>query len=345
MDTGKPTPLSEINLNTHSLQSSIGTGGYRGDSNSGSEHDFEIEEFDECEMVSDITAISRAVDQRSREPKGPKRSMFLPCLLFIVSVSAVLIIHRQGSSNASGEFASKTVMTGNQFDAIPIAIPSRTASNKTESKSVEGNIIEFTIVNLNTNANTCTHIKETHVLQCIPSHNEATDKFRIRLHPEWAPVGVQRFKDLTASQFWREVRIFRIVPDFISQFGISSDPDVAKSWSSMTLQDDPVIKTNDRGTVSFATSGVNTRTTQLFINTNDNWYLDSEGFAPIGEVPPSGEGYGGMEVVNEFYSGYGEKPKQRDIRKDGAEYLMKEFPLLSYFVTAEFVDQDDVFDI
>ena len=60
---------------------------------------------------------------------------------------------------------------------------------------------------------------------------------------------------------------------------------------------------------------------------------------------PAGEGYGGMEVVDEFYSGYGQKPDQTKIREEGEAYLKKEFPLLSYFVNADFVDQEGIFQI
>lgn len=52
-----------------------------------------------------------------------------------------------------------------------------------------------------------------------------------------------------------------------------------------------------------------------------------------------------MEVVDEFYSGYGQKPDQTKIREEGEAYLKKEFPLLSYFVNADFVDQEGIFQI
>lgn len=210
-------------------------------------------------------------------------------------------------------------------------------NSQSSSSSNNGTIVvEFTVANLNTNAVNCTVINRE--LQCIPFHNNATNKFRIRLHPEWAPIGVDRFMYLTNSDFWHGVRIFRIVPNFVSQFGISSYPN--EGWSNVEqLLDDPSGKSsNSRGTVTFATSGENTRTTQVFINTANNEYLDNQGFAPIGEVLMAGHGYGGMDVVQEFYSGYGERPEQNKIKTIGEEYLIQEFPLLSYLVSAEVVN-------
>jgi cyclophilin family peptidyl-prolyl cis-trans isomerase len=104
------------------------------------------------------------------------------------------------------------------------------------------------------------------------------------------------------------------------------------------LEDDPVVASNVRGTVTFATAGANTRTTQIFINTGDNVFLDKQGFSPIGVVLDASDDYGGMEVVDEFYAGYGEKPDQGLIRKSGIEYLDDKFPNLSFFVSAEFVE-------
>lgn len=205
------------------------------------------------------------------------------------------------------------------------------------SGSTAGSTIEFTVANLDTNRDKCAHIEPANRLECVPNHDESTHKFRIQLHPEWSPIGVKRFEELTRADFWNDVRIFRIVPGFVSQFGLSSDPSTQQQWGDQ-IKDDPVVGSNVRGTVTFATAGPNTRTTQIFINTGDNEFLDNQGFSPIGEVLPAGDGFGGMEVVDEFYSGYGEDPDQGSIRTDGIEYLKEQFPLLSFIVSAEFVE-------
>lgn len=75
---------------------------------------------------------------------------------------------------------------------------------------------------------------------------------------------------------------FRVLPGFIVQWDINGDPKVSKDWSQLTIGDDPTKESNKRGTITFATSGPNSRTTQVFINLNDNPRVDELGFTPFG---------------------------------------------------------------
>jgi peptidyl-prolyl cis-trans isomerase A (cyclophilin A) len=120
--------------------------------------------------------------------------------------------------------------------------------------------------------------------------------FVIEAHRDWAPQGVDRFHELVQAGYFDDSRFFRVVPGFIAQFGIAGDPKVASVWRSRTIPDDPVVQRNQRGFLSYAMNGPDTRSTQIFINLADNSRLDAQGFAPIGQVVE------GMEVVEKLYS-------------------------------------------
>jgi len=152
----------------------------------------------------------------------------------------------------------------------------------------------------------------------------------VKLHPEWAPIGVKRIKDLTADSFWDACRAFRVLPNFVVQLGINGDPTKQNKWKH-NIDDDPVKASNTRGMVTFAMAGRNTRTTQIFFNKVDNSRLDKEKFAPFGEV------ISGMEVIDRIYADYKEKPDQGQIQQKGNEYLEKTFPKMSYIKSGMFI--------
>jgi len=149
--------------------------------------------------------------------------------------------------------------------------------------------------------------------------------FVVQVHPEWAPEGAKRFQDVVDSGILREARFFRVVPNFMAQFGIPGSPEVAAQWHVKTIPDDPVKRSNTRGMMTFATAGPNTRTTQMFINFKDNSFLDGQGFAPFAEVMGDG-----MKVVDRIQSKYREQPQQGAIQQSGNAYLTADFPELSY---------------
>jgi len=161
-----------------------------------------------------------------------------------------------------------------------------------------------------------------------------TGSFVMEVHPDWAPLGAARMKELVDQKFFDEVRFFRVISNFMAQFGISGDPSVAAKWRSQKLQDDPVKESNKRGYVSFATSGKNSRTTQMFINFRDNSNLDGMGFSPFAYVVK------GMDVVDKIYK-IGERPNQGQIQMEGNAYLNKEFPELTYIKSARIVSDSE----
>jgi peptidyl-prolyl cis-trans isomerase A (cyclophilin A) len=150
----------------------------------------------------------------------------------------------------------------------------------------------------------------------------------IQVTRAWAPLGADRFYNLVRHGFYNDAAFFRIVPGFVVQFGLAADPAVNKAWKNANLKDDPVTQSNKAGTLTFATAGPNTRTTQLFINLGNNAPLDGQGFAPFGVVTS------GMDVVQKLYSGYGERPDQGAITDQGKAYVDKNFPNIDKIVTA-----------
>lgn len=150
----------------------------------------------------------------------------------------------------------------------------------------------------------------------------------IEVHPEWAPRGAKRFRELVECGFYDGCKFFRVIEGFMAQVGMNGDPAVNSRWEKQKFRDDPVIQSNKPGFVTFATSGADSRTTQFFINIGDNFALDSRGFAPFGKVLE------GQDAVESLYNRYGEQPKQDRISRSGNTYLEKEFPQLDAIIRA-----------
>jgi len=157
----------------------------------------------------------------------------------------------------------------------------------------------------------------------------------VEVHRDWAPLGADHFYLLVKLGFYDDVRFFRYSRRFIVQFGINGNPQVNARWSNINLPDDPVKQSNTRGTLTYATAGPRTRSTQLFFNLGNNAALDAQGFSPFAKV------VSGMDVVEGLYSGYGEIPDMGGqgpdpgkIEIQGNEYLTSHFPRLDYIKKA-----------
>ena len=164
--------------------------------------------------------------------------------------------------------------------------------------------------------------------------------FVIEARRDRAPIGCDRFYGLVRAGFFDDSRFFRVRRGAFAQFGIPGDPLVAAVWRDKAIPDDPVRASNTRGSVAFAMTGPDTRTTQLFVNLADNSRLDREGFAPIGRVVE------GMDVVDRLFAGYGEDPgggmrggRQEKIFAGGNAYLDAAFPRLDRLIRARVAER------
>ena len=184
-----------------------------------------------------------------------------------------------------------------------------------------------------------------------PAMNErAPDLFRVRLETsrgaividvrrDWSPHGADRFFNLVRHGYYDDGRFHRVIAGRWAQFGVNGEPRIAQAWRAATIPDDPRIASNTRGTVAFAFKDPNGRTTQVFINLQDNSPThDAEPFVPFGRVVE------GMDVADALNPEYGESAgsgirsgRQEPLFREGNAYLQREFPRLDYIVRAVIV--------
>ena len=160
--------------------------------------------------------------------------------------------------------------------------------------------------------------------------------FDIEAVREWSPNGVDRLYQLIKNDYYVDVAIFRVVPNFVAQFGIHNDSLINNAWQKRGIEDEPVIKKNDSMTISFARGGVNTRSNQIFINLKENYRLDELAYSGVTGFPVVAKVIAGQDNVLKFYDGYGDNlgRKQGEVAKLGNEFLRKEYPKVDYILKA-----------
>lgn len=170
-------------------------------------------------------------------------------------------------------------------------------------------------------------------------HAPAPDSFRVtfettrgtfvaQVNRAWSPNGADRFYELVGEGFFDDTYFYRVIPDFIAQFGANNDKKRNEAWEAKPIKDDSVKQSNKRGTLVFAMQGKDSRAHQLFVNLTDNPQLDAQGFSPIGRVVE------GMPVVDSLYGGYQESPSYHLIATLGNSYLKRMFPRLDLIKAA-----------
>lgn len=152
--------------------------------------------------------------------------------------------------------------------------------------------------------------------------------FEIEVTREWSPLAADRFYQLVRHRYFTNTLFYRVVPDFVVQFG-NTDTTITHRWSKYKIPDEPVVKGNLKGTLSYARAGKETRGTDLFINLKDNPRLDTIRTSGVTGFPAFGTVIKGMETVESLYGGYGNKTLQvyDSLSADRTRYLQM-FPKL-----------------
>jgi len=160
--------------------------------------------------------------------------------------------------------------------------------------------------------------------------------FEIYAKREWSPQGVDRLYSLIKNGFYTDIAIFRVVPNFVAQFGIHNDSIINSKWDKYGVDDEPVLVKNDSMTVSFARGGVKTRTTQIFINLKNNNRLDELDYDSVKGFPVIAKVTKGAENVLNFYDKYVDKLgyQQDSIQKYGNKFIKKNYPKIDFIIKA-----------
>lgn len=146
----------------------------------------------------------------------------------------------------------------------------------------------------------------------------ASNTIVLEVNRTWAPLGVDRFYALVQDNYYNCAAFFRVVPNFVVQWGIAARPEESAKWD-VPIVDDPVVESNRKGMVSFAMAGPGTRTTQIFVNTVDNQGLDTQGFAPFARVVEGMEAFLAVDVPIP-------DPSQNKYTVEGNTYILDKFP-------------------
>lgn len=167
------------------------------------------------------------------------------------------------------------------------------------------------------------------------------EKLDIMIKPYWSPMGATRFLELVRQGYFDGVALNRVVPKFLTQFGIAKDVELRRKFEKEAFPDDSGENRKFRpGYMSFAGRGVDSRTTEVFIVMpgaphhqlihfgQNSWetpfgYVEKEDLEVLtrikayGDIPPFGEGPESTRIYEE----------------DGYDYLEEKFPDLDYLDT------------
>lgn len=152
--------------------------------------------------------------------------------------------------------------------------------------------------------------------------------FTVEVTRAWSPLGADRFYQLIKSGYYNNTIVFRVVKDFLVQFGVSEDKPKNIFWQGKNIKDEPAVASNTTGTICFSRGAPNTRKTSIFINMRDNLTYDTMTVAGVKGFVPFAKIISGIEVAQSFFSEYGNTTlKAADtIYFKGNAWMNKRFP-------------------
>jgi peptidyl-prolyl cis-trans isomerase A (cyclophilin A) len=160
--------------------------------------------------------------------------------------------------------------------------------------------------------------------------------FDVAVKREYSPAAADQFYTLVKGGYYKNVPFYRVVPNFVAQFG-QIDTMQNAAWSKVVVPDEPVLHGNKKGALSFARSGINSRACDLFINLKDNNRLDTVDYNGVKGFPAFGDVISGMDVVEKLYSGYGDATMSKEELLANRKAFDAEFPKIDVIKKASVI--------
>lgn len=180
---------------------------------------------------------------------------------------------------------------------------------------------------------------------------EAGEVLDVLVKPRWSPRGASRFLELVRAGYYDGVVINRVVAHFLAQFGISADLDMRTAWRSKSIDDDVPDKRVDfkPGYMSYAGSGPNSRSTEIFVVMPDTpesqlaYFGKNPWETPFGVITE----HSLATVVPKFLNPYGDMPPwgngpdpHQIYAPGGYEKYLTGFPKLASFGKCSVLERD-----
>lgn len=160
----------------------------------------------------------------------------------------------------------------------------------------------------------------------------------IEVERKLSPKAVDRFYQLVKYNFFKDGTFYRVVPNFVAQFG-NTDTIVSNQWKKFIVEDEPVVAGNFKGALSFARAGKNTRDLDLFINLKDNHRLDTINSNDVVGFPSFGKVVNGMNVVESLYDGYAGQTMNDEEIFNSTKLMRERYPNLDRILNAKIIKQ------